>query len=357
MPVKSDFERARRKAEHIRLALSTPEGPGVTGFADVLLWPEAVPDLDLDAIDLSTSFLGRRFPFPLLINALTGGTDEAARINIRLAQVAKETGLPMAVGSQQIALDHPHLAYTFAAVRRVNPRGVVFANLSAGSSPAAAERAVDMVRAEALQLHLNAAQELSMGEGERAFYWSERIRDIAAHLPVPVIGKEVGSGLTGQTAQRLLEAGVKALDIGGKGGTNFVAIENQRRRRGAGPFLQWGLPTVWSLLDVRAACPQAEVCATGGVRTGLDMAKALALGARLCGVASPLLRAVVTGGVKAGVRLVERWKKELSCALLLCGAPNLEELRKKPVLFLGDTREFVLERQRAEKSLRLPGRV
>ncbi|MDK2784367.1 MAG: isopentenyl-diphosphate Delta-isomerase [Bacillota bacterium] len=337
--------RAQRKNEHLRLVLSLTDGPGKTGFEDVLLLPEAVPDLAFLAIDLSTDFCGLELPFPILINALTGGTAEAARINARLAQVAKETGLPMAVGSQKIALEEPGLAYTFTIVRRINPEGVILANLSAASSPDEARRAVEMLAAQGLQLHLNAAQELTMPEGDRAFFWSDKIAAIVQSVPVPVIAKEVGSGLTGETAQRLLALGVRGLDLGGKGGTNFIAVEEARRGRKSLAFLNWGLPTAWSLLDILAACPEAEVCASGGLRTGLDMAKALALGARLCGVAAPLLRAVVSGGVKAGVALVERWKEELRFALALTGAKNLSELRRAPVILKGDTWHFAVQRR------------
>ncbi|HHV56307.1 MAG TPA: type 2 isopentenyl-diphosphate Delta-isomerase [Firmicutes bacterium] len=341
----SETQRSQRKNEHIRWAVELADGPGRTGLGDVMLRPEAVPDLDSRAVDLSTTFLGLRFPFPLLINALTGGTGEAARINARLAQVAKATGLPMAVGSQRIALRDPGLTYTFTVVRRVNPHGVIFANLGAGSTPDEALRAVEMVEAQGLQLHLNAAQELSMAEGERAFYWSEAVAAVASHLPVPVIAKEVGCGLSGASAQRLLALGVKALDVGGKGGTNFVRIEEKRRRGRGSPFLDWGLPTAWSLLDVVGTCPGAEVCASGGLRSGLDMAKALALGARICGVARPLLTAVLTGGVKAGIRLVERWKRELRMSLVLAGARDLAELRRKPLIFTGETWNFIVQRR------------
>lgn len=337
--------RAQRKNEHLRLALGLTDGPGKTGFEDILLMPEAVPDLAFSAVDLSTEFCGFEFPFPILINALTGGTAEAARINARLAHVAKETGLPMAVGSQKAALDEPNLAYTFTIVRRINPGGVILANLSAASSPAEARRAVEMLAAQGLQLHLNAAQELTMPEGDRAFFWSDQIAAIVQDVPVPVIVKEVGSGITGRAAKRLLALGVRGLDLGGKGGTNFIAIEEVRRGRKSATFLDWGLPTAWSLLDVLAACPEAEVCASGGLRTGLDMAKAFALGARLCGVAAPLLRAVVKGGVMAGVALIERWKEELRFAMALTGAKNLRELRRVPVILKGDTWHFAVQRR------------
>lgn len=344
-PNSSEALRRRRKKDHLRLALTLPDGPGPTGFADVDLLPEALPDLDLNTVDISTTFCGLRFRAPILINAMTGGTPEAARLNARLAEVAKETGVPMAVGSQRVALRYPALAYTFTIVRRVYPRGVLFANLGAGSTPAEARAAVEMLEAQGLQLHLNAAQELSMREGDRSFRWSESIKAVAAALPVPVVAKEVGCGISGQTARHLFALGVKAVDVGGKGGTNFIAIEERRGLRRSTPFLNWGLPTAWSLLDVLATAPQGEVCASGGIRTGLDMAKALALGARICGVARPLLRAIHSGGTKAGIALIRRWEKELKAALALAGAKSLAELTERQLIFCGDTWNFITQRQ------------
>ncbi|MGI6604251.1 MAG: type 2 isopentenyl-diphosphate Delta-isomerase [bacterium] len=341
--------RQLRKLEHLRLAMSLPPGPGRTGFDDVLLLPEALPNIATAELDLSTTFLGYRLQSPILINAMTGGTPEAARINARLAKVAKEAGLALALGSQRAALEDPSLVYTYTIARRVNPGGVILANLGAGCTPQDAQRAVEMLGAQGLQLHLNAAQELTMVEGDRVFRWQDSIAAITKEMSVPVIAKEVGCGITGSTAKRLINLGIRALDVGGKGGTNFVAIETARRARPNQIFINWGLPTVWSLLDVvavlrEASLDRAEVCASGGIANGLDMAKALALGAQVCGVAGPLLRAVVSGGVKAGLELVNQWQGELRSVLALTGARNLTELRQKPIVITGVTYTWAVQR-------------
>ncbi|NLG87520.1 MAG: type 2 isopentenyl-diphosphate Delta-isomerase [Firmicutes bacterium] len=336
--------RQQRKDQHLRLGLSLPDGPGCSCFQDVLLVPEALPELSITDIDISTKFCGLNLKAPLIINALTGGTRWAAAINARLAEVAKRTGLALAVGSQRIALANPEVVYSFTIVRRINPDGIVLANLGANSSVDDAYKAVDMLAADGLQLHLNAAQELAMAEGDRSFFWSEPIGAVAQEMSVPVIAKEVGCGLSGQTARRLLELGVSAIDIGGLGGTNFIAIENCRQGKCSSPLNSWGLPTVWSLLDIMAVNPQAEICATGGLRNGLDMAKALAMGAKACGMAKPILAAVTLGGIQAGVNFVEQCLRELKTVMLLVGAKDLAALRHKTVLFGGKTWNYLQQR-------------
>ncbi|MFY9188418.1 MAG: type 2 isopentenyl-diphosphate Delta-isomerase [bacterium] len=331
--VTNSIVRQRRKDQHLKLALKLSDGARGSLFGGISFQPEALPELSQQDIDITTEFCGMKFSAPLLINALTGGTRRGACINAQLAQVAKCSGLPMAVGSQRIALDDPRVASSFTIVRRIYPDGVIFANLGADSSADDARGAVEMLQAQGLQLHLNAAQELAMKEGDRSFYWGERIMAVSQQLPVPVIAKEVGCGITGVTARRLLELGVAAIDVSGSGGTNFVLIEHTRRDRSNSPLTGWGLSTARSLLDVLGANPKAEVCASGGIRSGLDMAKALALGAKICGVAKPLLQAVTVGGVKAGVCLVQRYLAELRTVMILVGAKDLPALRRKPLVF------------------------
>ncbi|MGI6128598.1 MAG: type 2 isopentenyl-diphosphate Delta-isomerase [bacterium] len=339
-PKNNSLVRQQRKDQHLDWALSLPDSPSTSGFEDIMLIPEALPDLSLSDIDLSTNFCGFPLQAPLMINALTGGTRRAAAINARLAEVAKQTGLMLAVGSQRIALTDSSTKYSFTIARRVNPSGVIWANLSADSSVDDARRAVDMLEAQGLQLHLNAAQELTMDEGDRSFYWTPKIRAIAEQMTIPVVAKEVGCGLSGQTAKRLLNLGMSAIDIGGVGGTNFIDIESSRKGYHDSSFENWGLPTAWSLLDIRALNPRAEICATGGIRTGLDIAKALAMGAKVCGMAKPMLAAVVSGGVKAGIQLVLKCLRDLKMAMLLVGAKDLASLRHKPVVFCNKTATY-----------------
>jgi len=344
--------RHKRKDQHLELALALPDGPSSACFEDIRFEPEALPDLSLEDIDISTSFCGLTMKAPLLINALTGGTRQSAYINARLAQVAKQTGLGLAVGSQRIALDDPSVAYSFKIVRSIYPKGTIFANIGAGSNVHEACRAVEMLAAQGLQVHLNVAQEMAMAEGDRSFYWSEHIADIAQKIPVPIVAKEVGFGLTGATVKRLLKLGVAGVDVGGSGGTNFILVEYSRRGRHRSPLGDWGLPTVWSLLDVLGTNPNAEVCASGGIRNGLDMAKALALGARVCGVAKPLLQAVTKRGVKAGVTFVQRCLDELRTVMVLVGAKDLPSLRQKPILFGRETFAYLRQRGLADLWIR-----
>lgn len=347
-PTTNSIVRQQRKNQHLELALELPDGPGSNCFEDILLQPEALPELSLSDVDITTHFCGLALKAPLLINAITGGTRESTCINARLAQVAKQTGLPLAVGSQKIALDDPTVAYSFQIVRRIYPKGIIFANLGAGCSVYEAQRAVDMLDAQGLQLHLNVAQEMAMAEGDRSFYWDKHIAAVAQGISVPVIAKEVGSGITGPTAQRLLNLGVAGIDIGGSGGTNFVTIEYARRGNSYSPLNRWGLPTAWSLLDVLGTNPDAEVCATGGMRNGLEIAKALALGARVCGAAKPFLQAVTFGGVKSGVEFVHRCLAELKSAMVLVGAKDLASLRQKPILFNRGTFTYLQQRKLTE---------
>lgn len=286
-----------------------------------------------------------KFRAPILINALTGGTRRGLAVNARLAEVAKRTGLPLAVGSQKVALDCPEVAPTFTIVRHVFPDGVIFANLSAASSVEDARRAVAMLRAQGLQLHLNAAQELAMAEGDRSFIWRDCIAAIAQNISVPVIAKEVGCGMTGSTAKQVHKLGVAAVDVGGFGGTNFVAIEHFRRNFTKSSLIDWGLPTPLSLLDVLGSNTNIDVCASGGIRSGLDIAKALALGAKMCGIAQPLLREVTFGGVQAGVDYIHHCLAELKTVMILTGARDISSLQQKPLIFDSEIWAYLQQRQ------------
>jgi isopentenyl-diphosphate delta-isomerase len=314
-------------------------------FEGIRFLPEALPELSEQDIDITTEFCGLTLQAPLLINAVTGGTRWGAKVNAQLAEVAKRTDIPLAVGSQRIALDNPRLESTFTIVRQVYPKGIIFANLGADCGADQARRAVEMIQAHGLQLHLNAAQELAMQEGDRSFYWQKAIETIVKQLTVPVIAKEVGCGMTGTTARRLLESGVAAVDIGGLGGTNFVLIEHKRRGCRWSPMVDWGLSTPKSLLSVLQCNPKADVCATGGIRSGVDMGKALACGARICGIAKPVLQAVVSGGIGAGVRLIHRYLAQLRSIMVLVGARDLSSLRKKPLIFDHDIWVYLQQQQ------------
>ncbi|HMN26580.1 MAG TPA: type 2 isopentenyl-diphosphate Delta-isomerase, partial [Caldilineaceae bacterium] len=289
-----------RKVNHLDIVLQeNVAAKGVTtGFERYFFQHCALPELNLDEIDTSLTLFGKRLRAPLLISSMTGGAEAAGAINCHLAEAAEQLG-QMAVGSQR-ALEAGELASTYQ-VRRVAPNLLLFANLGAvqlnyGYGVDQACRAVEMIEADALFLHLNPLQEAVQAEGDRN--WKGllgKIEKLAKRLPLPIIAKEVGHGIDAATARRLVEAGVSAIDVAGAGGANWSAVEahrqpDPRRKRLAHSFAAWGIPTALALQQVRAALPaHIPVFASGGIRSGVDAAKAITLGATLVGSAAPLL--------------------------------------------------------------------
>jgi isopentenyl-diphosphate delta-isomerase len=304
-----------------------------------------VPELSIDDIDLSSYFLSKTLLYPLVINAITGGTSEAHRINRSLGALAREHGLAMAVGSQTLAIHERELRNTFNIVRKENPQGIILANVSAAASLEQALEAVDMIEADGLQLHFNIPQELAMPEGDRDFSGViEKVAYLVKKCPVPIIAKEVGFGFSREAALRLYEAGVRCFDIGGMGGTNFVAIEDQRQGLFAHEYDAWGIPTAMSLGEVLALEKSVKVIATGGMRTALDGVKALAMGADLLGMAGPLLKIMVTEGDTALQQYLQGYLYRLKAGLLMTGSHNIEELQQKPTVILGKTAQWLTAR-------------
>ncbi|RPI26536.1 MAG: type 2 isopentenyl-diphosphate Delta-isomerase, partial [Chloroflexota bacterium] len=281
---------SRRKAGHIRINLEEDVSSGLTtGLEHYRFIHQALPELNLDEVDLSQVIFGKRLNAPILISSMTGGTPEAAAINRVLASAAQETRVAMGLGSQRAAIEHPDLADTYR-VRKEAPDVLLFANLGAvqlnyGYGVEQCQRAVDMIEADALILHLNALQEAVQPEGNTRFGGLlKKIEAVCRALPVPVIAKEVGWGFSEQAARQLSEAGVAAIDIAGAGGTSWSQVEmhraeNESQRRLAAAFLEWGVPTADSILQVRKAAPDMLIFASGGIRTGIDIAKCIALGA------------------------------------------------------------------------------
>jgi isopentenyl-diphosphate delta-isomerase len=343
-----------RKAEHLQVTaardVNTKVGPG---WSDIHLIHEALPELDLEAIDISVQVLGRRLRVPLVISAMTGGHAMAHAVNAVLARAAERHGLAMGVGSQRAALRNPDLAYTYSVVREEAPSAFLIGNIGAPqlvgqrSGPPIgleeAQAAIGMIKADALAVHLNFLEESVQPEGDRrAAGCSEAIRRLTRSLPVPVIAKETGAGVSRSTAQRLRELGISALDVGGVGGTSFAAIEGLRaesqgdeKGRRLGELLRdWGLPTAVAVVAAQAT--NLPIIATGGVRSGLDAAKALAIGADLVGVARPLLQASLAGDAAVDAWL-EQFVHELRTVLFLTGSRSVAELRGRPRVILGDT--------------------
>jgi isopentenyl-diphosphate Delta-isomerase len=278
---------------------------------------------------------------PILINAMTGGAQETESINRELAIVAREKGLAMAVGSQMSALKNNEVASSYQVVRRENPNGIVFANLGSEATVDQALRAVDMIEANALQIHLNVMQELIMPEGDRSFVGMlDRIAAIVNRIHVPVIVKEVGFGILRDNAKQLQSIGVRILDVSGSGGTNFAAIENARRPAAMQWLDDWGTPTSIALLEVMSVYPQGAVIASGGITNALEAAKALTLGASAVGMAGAFLKVLRTEGADALHRFADELEQGLILIMTALGAKTVQELWNHPVVILGETAEW-----------------
>lgn len=327
------------------MAAKLPDGPAKTGFEDIFLIHQALPELDWNEVDISTEIFGKRLSCPLVINAMTGGAEESLPVNRAIARIARKAKIGMAVGSQKSALEEKNFRETFAVVREENPEGLIFANLNSSISIDEAREAVAMIEADALQVHLNVPQELYMAEGDRNFRGlMENLEKLCSELEVPVIVKEVGFGISGEITRALCAKGIKNIDIGGQGGTNFIAIEQFRQEGKTSPMETWGLTTVCSLVEVSSQQVPGLLIASGGIRTSLDAAKSLALGAQAVGVAGPILKLLHQKGETEVISCLEAAKEDLRRIMLMTGARNIKGLQKVPLVFTGFTREWLQER-------------
>jgi isopentenyl-diphosphate delta-isomerase len=328
---------AARKADHIRVNLEEDVASGLTTGLETLRFEHnALPELDLSEVDPGTELFGRKLEAPLLISSMTGGTPRAAEINRNLAVAAQSTRIVMGLGSQRAAIEDPALEETFN-VRPLAPDIPLLANMGAvqlnyGYGLEQARQAVDMIEADALVLHFNALQEALQPEGDTDFSGLlSKIEALCAVLEVPVIAKEVGWGLSASAARRLVEAGVAVIDVAGAGGTSWSQVEMHRAQDPqqaalAAQFVDWGIPTVESLRQIRAELPDLPLIASGGLRNGLDIAKCLALGADLAGMAGPFLRAAATSS-EAVVELIEATVQVLQVCMFATGSQDLAGLR------------------------------
>lgn len=348
-----------RKADHLRMAATGDvDSRRSPGFADVHLVHSATPEVDLDGVDTSVDLLGHRLHLPLVIAAMTGGHAEGGRVNAILGATAERYGIAMGVGSQRAAHVDPRVRGTYASTREAAPTAFLIANIGATQlvaqgdhpalEPADVAELATMIGADAVAVHLNPLQELVQTEGERdARGHLAAIARLASELDRPVIAKETGGGVSESVARRLAASGVAAIDVGGVGGTSFAAIEAMRaaergdeRGHRLGTILRdWGIPTVTSIaLAARAGRP---VIATGGIRTGLDAAKAIAMGATAVGVARPLLQRALDGGLDAVGDWIHAFADELRAALFLTGSPDIAALRRHRPVVVGETAEWL----------------
>lgn len=332
----------QRKADHIRINLEENVAFRLTtGLEEYFFMHQALPELDLAAVDTGMELFGKRLNTPLLISSMTGGTARAREINRTLAAAAQEAGLAMGLGSMRAGIEDPALETTYQ-VRDVAPDILLFANLGAvqlnyGYDESHCRRAVDMIAADALILHFNALQEAVQPEGDGNFAGLlSKIETICRRLPVPVVAKEVGWGFSREAARRLADAGVAAIDVAGAGGTSWSQVEmhrapTARHARVAAAFIDWGIPTAASIRYCREAAPQLPIFASGGIRNGIEAAKCIALGASLVGLAGEFLRAADRSGVAGVVDLAETITEELRIAMFCAAAGDLAALAHTPL--------------------------
>ena len=334
----------QRKADHIKINLEQDVRSALTTGLEVYQFVhEALPELDLNRIDTTLKLFDKQLAAPILISSMTGGTAEAEILNLRLAEAAQELNIAMGVGSQRAALEHPEQAATFQ-VRRVAPNILLFANIGAvqlnyGYNVDHCRRAVDMIQADALILHLNPLQEAVQDAGDTNFEGlSKKIEEVCKQIEVPVIAKEVGWGISERTARLLSDCGVSAIDVAGAGGTSWSQVEMHRApdeftRQLAATFVGWGIPTADSILNVRKAAPNMTIFASGGLKDGLDIAKCVALGATLGGMAGPFLKAAAVS-TEQTVQMLKLTKRQIEVTMFACGAKEIRELENEKLVNL-----------------------
>ncbi|HYF75436.1 MAG TPA: type 2 isopentenyl-diphosphate Delta-isomerase [Candidatus Nitrosocosmicus sp.] len=338
---KMEATREKRKDEHLKYFLLN-EPTGFNGFQDVVLQNNSLPGIDFEEISTEYVFLDKYIDSPLMINAMTGGTEYSGDVNRKLARLAARFNIPIAVGSQTIALDNPEAADTFKKVREINRDGIVIANLSANLGIEEAYKAIDMIEADAVQLHLNVVQEMCMAEGDRSFKGAlENIKQIAALSEVPVIVKETGFGMSFETAVKLHAAGVRYIDISGRGGTNFVSIESSRNTKGDCSLMEdLGIPTAMSLLECRRANSDMFIICSGGISKADEIVKALCMDADMAALGGSVLRVLLEKGYEAAEGYMNVLIGGIKTLMLLLGAKDIAELKNVPYLLKGELREL-----------------
>ena len=340
--MKKDAPISNRKTDHIYINLEKDVNSSLsTGLEGYQLIHQALPEISLAEVDLSQELFGKKQSVPLFVSSMTGGTNTAARINHNLAIAAHETGFAMGVGSQRAAIENPSLRSTYQ-IREFAPDILLFANLGAvqlnyGYGLDECQRAVEMIEANALILHLNPLQEALQPEGDGDFsHLVGKITQICKNLTVPLIIKEVGWGISTDAAQLLINAGVDAIDVAGAGGTSWSQVEMERieepyQKQTAGAFIGWGIPTADSILNVRQINKDLPMFASGGLKTGIDVAKCLALGANMGGIAGIFLKAA-NDSAESAINAMKMIINQLRIAMFACGAKNLSALNANKII-------------------------
>ncbi len=342
-----------RKLDHIRICMQEPVDSKERPFQDLVLLHKALPEIDEKDIDTSSVFLGRKLKAPLMISAMTGGHPDVKQINVHLGEAASELGIALGVGSQRAAIEDRSLEDTFSAVRDAAPDIPIIGNIGAvqlkRSGPEILERLAEMIDADAIAIHLNFLQESIQPEGDKDAGGVLDVLKEAARGSVPIMVKETGAGITREVARDLVSAGVKMIDVSGVGGLSWASVESFRAAEVGNDdlvmmgrlFESWGIPTPVSIVECKAA--GAFVISSGGVRSGLDAAKSLALGAGLAGVALPLLRPA-TKDKEAVVRVMNSYIRALRITMFLTGCKEVTQLAKVPLVVLGRTGEWLQAR-------------
>jgi len=358
------LETSNRKLDHLRITLLEDVEAGDTWLDFVKVPHRAVPELNLEEVVTEIEVFGKKLSAPLIVTGMTGGNEHAAKINAVIAEVVEELGLGMGVGSQRAAVERPELEWTFRIARERAPNALLIANLGApqllkGYGLEEIKKAIDMIDADAIAIHLNAAQESFQPEGDVDYKGLlNKLSELVDKVEKPIIIKETGAGLDYESVKALRELGIKAFDVSGSGGTSWVRVEMYRAREKGDEVLatvadwmsSWGIPTAASIMEARAAAPDALVIASGGIRDGLHAVKSLALGADLVGVALPALKAAYEGKEELK-KFLKSMMLSIKIGLFLTGSPAPEHIKGKAIV-LGPLKEWALERGIYEEWLR-----